>query len=249
MIQESELSKVVVLRNEGMPLPEPDCFSPKEYPIAIGEGLSSKRLIEAYRKGIFPWFDYEDRCMTWWSPDPRAVIPLDAIKLSSRQRRRMKRSPFRYSLDESFESVITECAAPRPGRESTWISHRIHDAYCQLFHRGLAHSVETWLDDSLAGGLYGVSIGRMFFGESMFHSVDNASKFAFMTLVLQLQKWQFSLIDAQQMTKHMRSLGAIDLPRAEFLGLVRENNQHETRAGSWQFDADLLFWLGNGNQR
>ena len=240
MTQDSELSNIVILLDEDALLPETTSDSPKEYPVAIGEGFTSKRLIEAYQKGIFPWFDYEDRCMTWWSPDPRAVIPLDAVELSSRQRRRLKSSPFRFTMDTAFESVISECAAPRPGRENTWISRRIHDAYCKLFEEGYAHSVETWLDDTLAGGLYGVSFGRMFFGESMFHEVSNASKVAFSALLFQLQRWEFSMIDAQQVTEHLLSLGAVEMPRDKFVESVGKNNRLQTRRGRWQFDTDLL---------
>lgn len=186
--------------------------------LAIGGGLSPERLLDAYRRGIFPWFSHGEPVL-WWSPDPRMVLFPHALRVSSSLRKRLKRRDYRIGYDTAFRRVITACAgAARPGQDGTWIVGEIVEAYCRLHELGYAHSVETWIDGELAGGLYGVAIGRMFYGESMFHRVSDASKIAFVHLVERLQRDGFGMIDCQMKTAHLERFGAVEIPRAEFAG-------------------------------
>ena len=184
--------------------------------LAIGGDLSPERLLEAYRRGIFPWYSRGEPIL-WWSPDPRMVLFPQALKVSSSLHKRLKRKDYRVSVDSAFRQVITACAGiTRPGQEGTWIVGDIVAAYCRLHELGYAHSVETWIDGELAGGLYGVAIGRMFYGESMFHHVSDASKIAFVHLVERLQQSGFGMIDCQMKTAHLERFGAAEIPRVEF---------------------------------
>ncbi len=182
--------------------------------VAIGGDLSMPRLLLAYRNGIFPW---TDNPITWWSPDPRAIFDLDRFHVPESLARTIRRGVFEVTLDRAFRKVVEGCAAPARGRESTWISPLFIEAYTRLHKRGHAHSVECWQDNQLVGGIYGVSIGGFFAGESMFHRVSNGSKVALYRLVQHLRTRGFVLFDIQATTPITRQLGAIAIPREEYL--------------------------------
>ncbi len=187
--------------------------------LAVGGCLSPRRLVNAYRQGIFPWFG-EDEPILWWSPNPRLVLFPENLHVSRSLRKTLKKAEFNYSVDRCFEQVIEACAEPRDYALGTWISPEIKQAYCHLHTLGLAHSFEAWQEGCLVGGLYGLSIGQVFFGESMFHRASNASKAAFSYAVGQLQQWGFRLIDCQVYTDHLTSLGAEEIPRSTFIELL-----------------------------
>ncbi|WP_155309190.1 leucyl/phenylalanyl-tRNA--protein transferase [Desulfosarcina ovata] len=194
----------------------------KEGLLAVGGDLSVQRLLLAYRSGIFPWYS-EGEPILWWCPDPRLVLYPDELRISRSLRKVIKRKSFHITFDQDFEAVITGCAeTKRAYGEGTWITDEMRDAYCELHRQGYAHSVEAWQDDRLAGGLYGVALGRIFFGESMFSRVSNASKVAFVTLVENLKKHKFSLIDCQVKTEHLMRFGAREIPRKMFLVQVSD---------------------------
>lgn len=193
-------------------------------------------LVDAYAHGIFPWFDSDSGPILWWSPDPRAVLAPGAMRISRRLARRLRSCTFQLTADRAFAAVVAGCAAPRRDQPGTWITPRMSAAYAQLHALGLAHSIEVWRDGALAGGLYGVSLGRLFFAESMFSRAADASKAALAALSAQLARWQFPLIDCQMMNPHLESLGAVAMPRQEFLGLVAANRRLETRRGRWLLD-------------
>lgn len=210
--------------------------------IAVGGDLSPERLLEAYRRGIFPWFS-DDSPIVWWSPDPRFVIFPGDVKISKSMRQVLERGTFRITFDRAFRDVITECSMPRKYEHGTWITGDMIEAYVKLHEMGYAHSIEAWRGDELAGGLYGVSMGRVFFGESMFSRMSNASKAAFITLALNLKKLGFAVIDCQVHTDHLESLGAVEIPRDEFIAIVRRALDFETVRGDWGenplFNAEL----------
>jgi leucyl/phenylalanyl-tRNA--protein transferase len=183
--------------------------------LAAGGDLSPQRLLDAYRHGIFPWYG-EGEPILWWSPDPRMVLFIDELHISKSLRRRLSSRKFEIRINTAFRQVIERCAEPRPGQNGTWITPEMVEAYCTLHELGYAHSVETWLDGELAGGIYGVQIGRMFFGESMFTRVTDASKVALVHLVWQLMRMGVPLMDCQQETPHTASMGARPIPRSEF---------------------------------
>ncbi len=193
--------------------------------LAAGRDLGAERLQEAYRKGIFPWYS-RGQPVLWWSPDPRMVLFLDEFKVSrslTKTLRRLRREAvWTVRLDTAFAAVMRECAAPRPDQDGTWITREILAAYTELHRRGLAHSVEVWRNDALVGGLYGVSLGRMFYGESMFARVPDASKVALAALVSLLRDAGFRVIDCQQNTRHLASLGAREIDRDQFLQIVSQ---------------------------
>jgi leucyl/phenylalanyl-tRNA--protein transferase len=207
--------------------------------LAVGGDLSVKRLVAAYGAGVFPWFDDDRGPILWWSPDPRAVLFPDEVQVSRRLERRMRNGGFTVSLDTAFNAVVKACAAPREGTTGTWITPSMQRAYGRLHRSGYAHSIEVWLDGELVGGLYGVSLGVMFFGESMFFREPDASKIALITLVRQIARWGFTLLDCQVMSAHLRSLGAREIPRAAFLQRLEISNAQPTRKGPWQLDHDL----------
>lgn len=183
--------------------------------LAAGGDLSSARLLAAYRQGIFPWYNPGEPIL-WWSPDPRCVLLPDSLHLSRSLRKRLRRNDYQVTLDQAFESVVRACAAPRQKQAGTWISDDILTAYLNLHHQGVAHSIEIWMDGELAGGLYGLAIGSVFFGESMFSRQRDASKIGFAWCVSQLKHWGYRLIDCQVYSDHLASLGAVEIPRSEF---------------------------------
>lgn len=190
--------------------------------LAAGGDLHPDRLLEAYKKGIFPWFSDDDPPL-WWCPDPRFVLFPDELKVSKSMRPLLNRKAFDFRMDTAFEQVVRNCQqAPRPGQDGTWISEEVIQSYTALHHRGLAHSAEAWLDGELVGGLYGVLLGKVFFGESMFSHASNASKYAFIRWVEELKRRGILLIDCQVYTEHLESLGARMVPRREFVGMLEE---------------------------
>ncbi len=190
-------------------------------------------LLSAYRQGVFPWFNPRDPIL-WWNPDPRFVLVPDEVHVSSSMRRVLNRGELLVRADTDFAAVITSCArTPRPGQDGTWITEEMAEGYLRLHELGFAHSVETWLDDALVGGLYGVSIGRMFFGESMFSHSANSSKVALIRLARFLEHYGFTLIDAQLHTPHVESMGGREIPRTEFLSVLRSSIDYPTMRGSW----------------
>ena len=207
--------------------------------LAAGADLSPRRLLDAYRLGIFPWYSEGDPTL-WWSPDPRMVLFLDEFRVSRSLRRVITSGRYSVTFDEAFTEVLQGCAAPRDGQDGTWITPEVVEAYTALSSLGHAHSVETWSGDSLAGGLYGVAIGRMFFGESMFARESDASKVAFAALVTQLGRWGFELIDCQMSTAHLASLGARDIARTAFNELIARLVRQPSVPGPWRADPDLL---------
>ena len=217
--------------------------------LAVGGDLSPVRLLNAYASGIFPWFS-EGQPLLWWSPDPRMVFRTDGVRLSSRFRRSLRSSPWTVRADTCFAEVIAACAAsPRPGQDGTWITDAMQQAYVALHRRGHAHSVEVFDADRLVGGIYGVAIGRMFFGESMFSAASGGSKVALAALAHRLAQWGWPLIDAQVENDHLLSMGAEHWPRTRFLALVREQVRREAPTGPWterfgDMDAALLAGLG-----
>jgi len=182
--------------------------------VAIGGDLSVPRLSLAYRSGIFPW---TVKPITWWSPDPRAIFELDKFHVSRSLAKIIRKGLFEITIDRAFREVMKACAAPGPGRRTTWITREFLDAYAQLHEQGHAHSLECWQDSQLVGGIYGVAIGGFFAGESMFHRVSNASKIALYHLIGHLRQCDFALFDIQMLTSITTSLGAIQIPRGEYL--------------------------------
>lgn len=201
--------------------------------LAVGGDLSPVRLLNAYAGGIFPWFS-DGQPLLWWSPDPRMVFRTDSVQLSSRFRRTLRASPWRIRADTAFAEVMRACAlAPRPGQNGTWITEEMHHAYVALHRLGHAHSVEVFDDEQLVGGIYGVAIGRMFFGESMFSGRSGGSKVALAALARTLSHWGWPLIDAQVENPHLRRLGAVQMVRSEFLPKVHRLVRQAGEVGSW----------------
>jgi leucyl/phenylalanyl-tRNA--protein transferase len=200
--------------------------------LCAGGVLDAEKLVEAYSQGIFPWFSEGDPVL-WWSPDPRMVLFPDELKISRSLRRAVARGVFETRYDTSFREVMEACAEPRDGQGGTWIGPEIIDAYTALHERGLAHSVESWRDGKLVGGLYGVSLGRAFFGESMLARETDASKVALVRLVERLRARGCRVIDCQQNTAHLASLGAREIPRAAFAQLVRDSIQYPLSGERW----------------
>jgi leucyl/phenylalanyl-tRNA--protein transferase len=220
---------------EDMVFPPPDYADPSGL-IAVGGDLSSERLLEAYRVGIFPWYS-DDQPILWWSPDPRFILEPDEFKISRSLKKALQRKIFQVTFDRVFEDVIAACSTvPREGQRGTWITPEMRDAYIELHGLGYAHSVETWFAGTLVGGLYGISLGKAFFGESMFHKKTDASKVALATLVEKLKSWGFHFIDSQMTTEHMMSLGAKEMPRRIFLKRLQSALRHSTKRGKWHID-------------
>ena len=206
---------------------------PPDAPLAMGGDLSAERLLAAYDHGIFPWFDDDRGPLLWWSPDPRAVLFPDRFRVSRSLARRLRRGDYTVTMDTAFAAVVAACAAPRAAGGGTWITPAMRVAYERLHALGFAHSVEAWDGGGLAGGLYGVSLGSMFFGESMFSRRPDASKVSLAALVRQLAEWEFELIDCQLPNAHLTSLGAQPMPRDEFLDRLARNRQRPARRGVW----------------
>jgi leucyl/phenylalanyl-tRNA--protein transferase len=222
----------VYLLDERIIFPSP-ALSDKDGLLAIGGDLSSERLIMAYTHGIFPWYE-EDSPILWWSPDPRTILLPSGFKCSKSLRQTIKRGVFSISFDKDFEAVISACS--RSGHrqeEGTWITPDMIAAYTRLHEMGYAHSVEVYQNGMLAGGLYGISLGKAFFGESMFFHVRDASKVALAFLVDRMNEWGYHFIDAQQQTSHLQSLGAKAIPRQEFLEMLRVALTFPTITGKW----------------
>lgn len=215
--------------------PDPNGASPEGL-VAYGTDLTPSLLVDAYSHGIFPWFDDDAQPVLWWSPDPRAVMAPRDIHISRSLERKIRSGVFLVTVDRAFAEVTAACAEPRANNSGTWITRKMRSAYRQLHDLGLAHSVETWRGNDLVGGLYGVSLGRMFFGESMFSRASDASKVALAHLAGQLESWDFTLIDCQIPTQHLASLGAREIARRSFLELVEANRCHPDRRGRWEFD-------------
>jgi leucyl/phenylalanyl-tRNA--protein transferase len=215
--------------------PPPELATPEGI-IAAGGDLSPQRLLNAYAAGIFPWFSEGDPLL-WWSPDPRMVLLPGDLHISASMNKLLKKSPFRLTCDSHFREVIESCSQPRKTQRGTWITAQILDAYVRLHEMGFAHSVEVWdlLDNRLVGGLYGVSLGKCFFGESMFHTVANASKYAFITFSQTLFRAGFVMLDCQVPSPHLKRLGCREMPRAEFLRFLNQGLQHKTLVGKWDF--------------
>jgi leucyl/phenylalanyl-tRNA--protein transferase len=211
----------------GQPLPDPKtALTEPNGLLAAGRDLSAARLFEAYTRGVFPWYS-DGQPVLWWSPDPRMVLKLDSFRVSRSLRQTTRRvagsGRWQLRMNTAFETVMRQCAAPRNRQAGSWIVDDIVIAYCGLHRRGLAHSVEVWnREGALVGGLYGVSIGRMFFGESMFAREADASKYALFALVRLLRGAGFHMIDCQQSTPHLASLGASEIPRASFLEMMTD---------------------------
>ncbi len=214
------------------PLPQ---FSREDGLLAVGGDLSEERILLAYSMGIFPWFS-EGSPLLWWSPEPRLVLFPGEVRISKSLKKVLRNKKFKVTFDTAFRDVITACAEIRTcSGDETWISDEMVDAYCKLHKSGYAHSVETWNEGKLVGGLYGLSLGRSFFGESMFAYESNASKVAFAELVNFLSNKNFDLIDCQVTTEHLMSFGAVEISKPEFLYLLDKSLEHYTLKGSWHF--------------
>jgi leucyl/phenylalanyl-tRNA--protein transferase len=215
--------------------PFPDVAEALEEPnglLAVGGCLSPERLESAYRRGIFPWFG-EGEPILWWSPNPRMVLRPEALKVSRSLRKAMKKERFNLGYDRCFDAVIGACAEPRSDANGTWITAEMTRAYLQLHRLGMAHSFEVWAEGRLVGGLYGVAVGQVFFGESMFHRVSNASKAALVYAAECLQNWGFRLIDCQLHTEHLASMGAHEIARDEFVRLLEDLCNRPVGAEAW----------------
>ena len=201
--------------------------------VAAGGNLSPGMLLSAYQQGIFPWYS-EGEPILWWNPDPRMVLPLENLHISKSMRKILQKDHFTYSVDEAFEEVMRNCGSiRRPGQDSTWITEEMVEGYTYLHKLGYAHSVEVWQEDLLVGGLYGISLGSLFFGESMFSKVSNASKAGYIRLVKALGKLDFSLVDCQVYTPHLASLGAFEISRDEYMVLLKKGLEKDTLKGDW----------------
>lgn len=224
----------VYLLSDKIAFPPPYLAS-KDGLLAIGGDLGKERLILAYRMGIFPWYSGNEPVL-WWSPDPRLVLFPRELKVSRTLKKIIKKDMFKITVDLAFDEVIRQCAKVRLiNNQSTWIVKDMIHAYNVLHLSGYAHSVESWLDGKLVGGLYGVSLGRCFFGESMFTRISNASSVALVNLVEYLDKLSFGMIDCQVTTEHLMRFGAREIPRSEFLTRLEESLKEPTLKGNWSF--------------
>lgn len=224
------------LSDKEIVFPHPNLAEPGGL-LAIGGDLSPQRLLLAYRNGIFPWFG-DEGYYYWYAPDPRFVLFPKELKVHKSMRNILNRGVFTFSFDSSFEQVMRACAeAPREGQDGSWISDDFIEAYTQLHHMGVAHSVEVWQEGELVGGLYGIALGNVFYGESMFARVSNASKAGFITMVQSLEKQGYQLIDCQQETAHLASLGARGISRELFMEYLNQNVYAKTAVGKWALTA------------
>ncbi|MAY41939.1 MULTISPECIES: leucyl/phenylalanyl-tRNA--protein transferase [unclassified Neptuniibacter] len=203
--------------------------------LAAGGTLSHQRLVSAYRAGIFPWYSPGEPIL-WWSPDPRCVLVPDQLHISKSMRKRLKKDDYHVTFNRNFSAVIDACSAPRKGEDGTWITNEMKAAYEKLHQQGLAHSVEVYIEGELVGGLYGLSMGKLFFGESMFSKVKDCSKIAFIKMVEQLQKWGYALIDCQVSNDHLFSLGAQEISRDEFQRYLDQYIDSHSQT-KWEFDS------------
>lgn len=234
--------------------PKPVTFPPSNLALtdpdgllAVGGDLTTEWLLMAYSKGIFPWYNPGEPIL-WWTPNPRSVLFIDQLKIKRSLRqtinKQLKSEDFSITFDTNFQGVIKACSqVPRPGQEGTWITDDMMRAYMALHHAGHAHSVEVWKAGELVGGLYGVAIGKMFFGESMFASMTDASKMALVALSLQLKEWGFKVIDTQVETAHLNSLGAQNIDREEFEAIVSQQTQQTFPPKQWHLDDNWPEWI------
>lgn len=207
--------------------------------LGVGGDLHPARVLLGYRLGIFPWYS-DGQPILWWSPDPRFVLPLAELRVQRSLAKRIRQRPYRITLDTAFPEVVARCArAPRRGQEGTWITTAMMASYERLFAAGYAHSIEAWDDEGLAGGLYGVAVGQLFSGESMFAVRPDASKIAFVHLARQLLRWGYPLVDCQVHTAHLERFGARDVPRATYLADAARLSAGAGRPGRWVFDPDF----------
>jgi leucyl/phenylalanyl-tRNA---protein transferase len=214
--------------------------------LAVGGDLRPERLLLAYTRGIFPWYG-ENLPILWHSPDPRMVLRTGELVVQRSLRKAIRRRPYRLAMDTAFGAVLAGCAAtPRPGQDGTWLIPDMVDAYHRLFDLGFAHSIEAFAGDELVGGLYGVSLGAAFFGESMFARAPDASKIAFAAAVSQLDAWSIGLIDCQVHTDHLARFGAVEIPRPQYLSELAAALDQPTRRGRWTFELDLDAWAATG---
>jgi leucyl/phenylalanyl-tRNA--protein transferase len=229
----------VYLLSEDLVFPPPEGAS-REGVVAVGGDFRPERLMLAYAQGIFPW-PTEGMPLLWFSPNPRFVLFPSETHVPRSLKKVIKRGGFEVRVDTAFEQVIDACAAaPREGQRGTWITDELRAGYLELHRLGYAHSIECWIDGALAGGLYGVSLGRVFFGESMFAKAPDASKIAFATLLGNLVHWDFAMVDCQVYTDHLDRFGALDVPRREFLATLRVALGAPTRQGKWTFPLDPI---------
>ncbi|MGB8337577.1 MAG: leucyl/phenylalanyl-tRNA--protein transferase [Burkholderiales bacterium] len=215
--------------------PFPPVESARQAPnglLAAGADLSRKRLLDAYSRGIFPWYS-EGEPIMWWSPDPRMVLVPQEFKISRSLAKSLRNKNYQVRFDTAFRDVMLACSEPRDGQGGTWISPQMTDAYCALHELGYAHSVETWTDNGLVGGLYGVAIGKMFYGESMFARQTDASKIALAHLTQHLAEQDFGLIDCQMSTPHLASLGAREINRSEFINIINKLCHISAKPAKW----------------
>lgn len=229
------------LSDKDLSFPHPELAN-EDGILAVGGDLSMERLLLAYQNGLFPWYNPDDPIL-WWSPDPRFVLFPAELKIAKSMRSYFNQRKFEVTFDEEFEQVIKACQRQsRKGQGGgTWISDGIVEAYINLHKAGFAHSVEVWNGDELVGGLYGICLGKIFFGESMFSKVNNASKVGFITLVRMLEKWDFKLIDCQQETRHLKSLGGRGISRSNFLKYIERNKKEKNLRRSWKGIVDDPF--------
>ncbi|MBK8509097.1 MAG: leucyl/phenylalanyl-tRNA--protein transferase [Candidatus Competibacteraceae bacterium] len=227
-------------RDDSQPFPHPDrALREPQGLLAAGGCLNPRRLLRAYRLGIFPWYS-PGQPILWWSPDPRLVLFPERVRISRSLRKTLRAGRFTATADTDFAAVMTACAAPRGVDQGTWITPEMHRAYCRLHRLGHAHSLEVWHEGQLAGGLYGVAVGRVFYGESMFSLISDASKVALVLLAAQLRRWDFALIDCQVRTEHLARMGAVDISRGVFLELLQRYCPLPGQAGPWRLDSELL---------
>ena len=218
--------------------PPPELADPEGI-LAVGGDLRPERLLAGYRQGIFPWY-HDGLPILWHSPDPRFVLPVDALRIPRSLKKVLAKHPYELRLDTAFRAVIDACSkAPRPGQDGTWITAEMKAAYVKLHELGWAHSAEAWLGGKLVGGLYGVAIGRIFFGESMFAKAPDASKIAFVSLVRQLERWGFRLVDSQVHTEHVERFGAEEWPRKRYLDELGELVDGPSKTGKWEWDGEV----------
>lgn len=247
-----------VLAPDHFTFPPVELASPEGL-LAIGGDLQAERLLQAYRHGIFPWYN-DDQPILWWSPDPRATLFPAQLHISKSLRKSLRKQPYRVSFDSAFKDVIQACAEPRKsqnrideetGQEQetgTWILDEMIAAYCRLHERGYAHSVEIWDKEELVGGLYGIALGKAFFGESMFSHKTDASKIALTYLANQLCQWQFELIDCQVSSGHLARMGAVDIRREDFMQRLKSALRHDDNPGRWPAAAPYPETLLAGKQ-
>jgi leucyl/phenylalanyl-tRNA--protein transferase len=235
ILKPSYKQTMIFLLDDNPNTPFPDVSLAEKEPdglLAVGGDLTPQRLIQAYQLGIFPWFS-EGEPILWWSPDPRTVLYPEKIKISRSLRKTLRKKVYRVTFDQNFDGVIHACAAPREDSPGTWLVPEMINAYSIQHQLGLAHSVEVWQDEQMVGGLYGMAIGRVFFGESMFSRASDSSKVALAYLSSQLKAWGFRMIDCQVYTRHLASLGAEEIPRHQFCKDLHSWTRLDCQVGSW----------------